>query len=88
MSSGMTSSTAHHSEQPCEGSFREDVAGLRPLGRCAYVAQPNFGMLEVDWQAGVASLSVRDEGGGQVAVGHDGSRQEVRFSLGDCSLIE
>ena len=87
MSSGLTSSTAHHSEAGCEGSFREDLVGLRPLGRCAYVAQPNFGLLEVDWQEGVVSLSVRDEGSGGVALGQDGSRQEVRLSLEDCSLV-
>lgn len=88
MSSGMTSSTARHSDAACEGSFREDLVGLRPLGRCAYMARPNFGLLEVDWQQGVVSLSVRGEEGGGVAAGHDGSRQEVRFSLGDCSLIK
>jgi alkaline phosphatase D len=88
MSSGMTSSTAHHSDAACEGSFREDLVGLRPLGSCAYMAQPNFALLEVDWQQGVVSLSVRREEGGEVAAGHDGSRQEVRFSLGDCSLIK
>jgi hypothetical protein len=35
MASGMSSSTAHHSGQQCEGSYREDLVGLRPLGRWA-----------------------------------------------------
>lgn len=34
MASGMTTSTARYTGQPCEGSYREDLVGLRPLGRC------------------------------------------------------
>lgn len=47
MASGMTPSTAHHSSEPCVGTYREDLLGLRPHGRCAYTSSPNFGLLEV-----------------------------------------
>ena len=47
MSSGMSSSTAVHDGAPCTGSYREDTVGLRPLGKCSYMQQPNFGMVEV-----------------------------------------
>ena len=56
--------------------------------RCSYMAEPNFGMLEVDWGARVVSLQVRDGGTGEVAAGRDGSRQELRLSLSDCRLVD
>lgn len=89
MASGMTFSTAaEHQALPCKGSFREDLVGLRPGGRCSYVAQPAFGMLEVDWEKRVVSLSVRNHtNGGEVAFGHDGSRQLVQFDLDTCKLL-
>lgn len=43
----MSSSTAVHDGAPCTGSYREDTVGLRPLGKCSYMQQPNFGMVEV-----------------------------------------
>lgn len=34
---------------PCADTFRDDLVGLRPLGRCALVTQAAFGMVEVRW---------------------------------------
>ena len=50
MSSGMTRSTAQHSGGACEGSYLEDLVGLRPLGKCAYYSEPNFGTVDVGEQ--------------------------------------
>lgn len=83
----MTFSTAEHKTRPCEGSYREDLTGLRPGGRCSYVPQPAFGMLEVDWEARVVSLSVRNHTNGQVAYGQDGSKQLLRFDLDSCEML-
>jgi alkaline phosphatase D len=89
MASGLTDSTAsQHSGRACEGTYREDLAGLRPLGRCSFVARPAFGGVEVDWSARWFELSVRDAEGGDVAVGEDGVRQRVRVSLDTCEIIE
>ncbi|WIA30967.1 hypothetical protein OEZ86_001015 [Tetradesmus obliquus] len=90
MGSGMTYSTAEHkgSHVPCTNSYREDRTGLRPLGRCSYVSDPGFSMLEVDWQARVVSLSVRNHTNGEVAYGVDGSRQLIQFSLDTCELLK
>ena len=88
MASGLTTSTARYGGEPCEGSWRDDVAGLRPLGRCAYAAQPAFGAVEVDARRRRAVLSIRDAAGGGVAVGRDGSRQEVVISLDTCLRVE
>ncbi|PNH11115.1 hypothetical protein TSOC_002087 [Tetrabaena socialis] len=85
MSSGMTDSTAHHDGAPCAGTYREDVVGLRPLGRCSYMAGPNFGMVEIDWEKRVAHLTVRDAAGGGVAASSDGVQQHVAFSLDTCA---
>ena len=52
------------------------------------MAEPNFGVVEVDWGERVVSLQVRDGGAGEVALGMDGSRQELRLSLDDCRLID
>lgn len=88
MASGMSYSTAEHRDLPCEGSFREDLVGLRPLGRCSYVHHPAFGMVEVDWARRVVSLSIRNAtGGGGVARGLDGSRQLLQFSLASCEPL-
>jgi alkaline phosphatase D len=88
MASGMTFSTAEHKALPCEGSFREDLVGLRPGGRCSYVHQPGFGMVEVDWEQRVVSLSIRNHtNGGSVAAGYDGSRQLLRFDLDSCKML-
>ena len=87
MASGMTFSTAEHKVLPCEGSFRKDLVGLRPAGPCSYVPQPAFGMVEVDWQQRVVSLSIRNHTNGAVALGYDGSRQLMRFDLDTCKLL-
>jgi alkaline phosphatase D len=86
----MTYSTAEHkgSNVPCANTYREDRTGLRPLGRCSYVSDPGFSMLEVDWQSRVVSLSVRNHTSGDVAYGVDGSKQLVRFSLDTCQPLE
>jgi hypothetical protein len=52
MASGLTRSTARSEGLACEGSWLEDIVGLRPLGRCAYVPQPAFGMVEVSRAGG------------------------------------
>jgi alkaline phosphatase D len=87
MASGMTFSTAEHKILPCEDSFREDLVGLRPGGKCSYVSQPAFGMMEVDWERRVVSLSVRNHTTGQVAHGHDGNKQLLRFDLDSCEML-
>lgn len=87
MASGMTFSTAEHKVLPCGNSFREDLVGLRPGGHCSYVPQPAFGMLEVDWEQRVVSLSLRNHTNGETAVGYDGSRQVVRFGLDSCKML-
>lgn len=92
MASGLTASTAReHQGARCEGSYREDLAGLRPLGKCSYVARPAFGAIEVDWQQRWFELSVRDAEGGGIAAGGEkdgGVRQRVRVSLDTCEVIE
>lgn len=87
MASGMTDSTAKHVSKPCEGSFREDLVGLRPLGRCSYVTDPAFGMIEMDWDRSIMRLQIRDGRSGEVAIGHDGSRQELAVSLTTCMPV-
>ncbi|GBF97189.1 hypothetical protein Rsub_10050 [Raphidocelis subcapitata] len=88
MASGMTSSTARSLGDPCEGTWLEDIVGLRPLGRCAYVPQPAFGGLEVDWARRRVQLSIRDAATGDVAIAMDGSRQAVAFDLDSCQRVE
>jgi alkaline phosphatase D len=83
----MTFSTAEHKQLACEGSFREDLVGLRPGGKCSYVHQPAFGMLQVDWDKRIVSLSVRNHTTGGVAVGYDGTQQVVRFDLDSCNML-
>lgn len=87
MASGMTFSTAEHKVLPCEGSFREDLVGLRPGGKCSYVPQPAFGILEVDWDKRVVSLSIRNHTNGDVAVGHDGTQQLILIDLDSCKML-
>jgi hypothetical protein len=57
------------------------------LGPCSYVPQPAFGMVEVDWAAGVMTLSIRNGSTGGVAYGVDGKLQQLRVSLADCQLL-
>ncbi|KAI8466011.1 MAG: hypothetical protein J3K34DRAFT_435005 [Monoraphidium minutum] len=87
MSSGLTRSTARMEGTACEGTWLEDTVGLRPLGPCAYVPQPAFGMVEVDWPSRRVLLSIRDASSGDVAVGRDGSRQQVALSLDTCRQV-
>lgn len=49
------------SQAVCKGDFEEDLVGLRqpPGGDCTFFAQPNFGMVEVDWESRIAKLQVR-----------------------------
>jgi alkaline phosphatase D len=61
--------------------------GLRPLGRCAYVPQPAFGLVEVDWKRRRVDLSIRDAASGKVAIGKDGSKQLVAFDLDTCERV-
>lgn len=49
----MTDSTASYSQESCNGTYREDLMGLRPLGPCAITSRPNFGMVEVRSQGAV-----------------------------------
>ncbi|GLI65466.1 hypothetical protein VaNZ11_008816 [Volvox africanus] len=89
MSSGMTSSTAHHEGLSCESTYREDLMGLRPLGKCALTSKPNFGMVEVDWEGGLVHLTIRDSAGGGIATtqGSAGVAQHVAFSLRTCEPV-
>ena len=84
MASGLSRSTARSEGAPCKGSWLHDIVGLRPLGPCAYVPQPAFGMVEVDWAARRVALSIRDAAGGGVARGKDGTAQHVEFDLDTC----
>lgn len=88
MSSGMTNSTASAGAE-CVRTFREDLVGLRPLGRCAFVSEPNFGYVSIDWTHRTVSLQIRLASSGQVAFTTDPDngnsvKQEVIFSLNDC----
>ena len=87
MSSGLTWSTAKPYYAKCQGTFREDRVGLRPLGPCSYVHEPSFGMVSVDWRQQRVSLTIRNGTTGEVAYGLDGKRQEVVFSLTNCHLV-
>lgn len=84
MASGMTNSTAHGGA--CD-SYRKDYVGLRPGGPCAFSAQPNFGLVEVDWGARVVTLSIRKEIGGGVAYSQDGTALAMRVSLDTCTQL-
>ena len=42
----------------------------RPLGECAYVDVPNFGMVEIDWDARVLSMQIRDAADGVRVLQH------------------
>lgn len=86
MASGLTRSTARDEGAPCGGWLADEV-GLRPLGRCAYVPQPAFGVVEVDWRARRVELSIRDADGGGVARGRDGRPQRLVFELDGCRLV-
>eukprot|EP00775_Hariotina_reticulata_P009939 gene9939-10094_t len=62
MASGMSSSTADgKASNPCS-SFREDTLGLRPLGRCSFVSDPGFGMIEVDWEGHQFTINLFNTG--------------------------
>ncbi|KAL6753601.1 hypothetical protein V8C86DRAFT_2724287 [Haematococcus lacustris] len=101
MSSGLTASTASGGPQACEGSYHEDLVALRPPlpsspgagnssggggdGRCAYAPQPNFGLVEVDWEARVVRLQIRNAADGTLAVAKDGrSQMSLALSLDSC----
>lgn len=78
MASGLTNSTARpHSK--CE-EWRVDHAGLRPGGRCAYVARAAFGAVTVDWEANRASLEIRAAEEGRWPV------QRLNISLATCQV--
>ena len=47
MASGMTTSTAQHMGTTCEGTYLEDLVGLRPLGKCSLFSDPNFGTVDI-----------------------------------------
>ncbi|KAL6744686.1 hypothetical protein V8C86DRAFT_3127429 [Haematococcus lacustris] len=87
--------------QACEGSYHEDLVALRPPlpsspgagnssggggdGRCAYAPQPNFGLVEVDWEARVVRLQIRNAADGTLAVAKDGrSQMSLALSLDSC----
>ena len=87
MSSGMTTSTAQHGGTRCEGSFLEDLVGLRPLGTCSYFDGPNFGTIDIDWDARKVVLTVRDGQSGLAASDRDGVLQQVSFNLDTCQQL-
>ncbi|KAG1658589.1 hypothetical protein FOA52_016201 [Chlamydomonas sp. UWO 241] len=84
MASGMSPETARHSGTDCKGSYREDLVGLRPLGACSYYSDPNFGVVDIDWDKRTVSLKILDGSSGDVANDAGGARQEVVFSLDTC----
>ncbi len=65
MASGMTNSTARPG-RACSGWMRDDV-GLRHGGPCAYVDQPSFGTVMVDWRSYELRLQLRLAVNGSVA---------------------
>ena len=42
----------------------------RPLGECAYVDVPNFGMVDIDWDTRVLSMQIRDAADGVRVLQH------------------
>ncbi|GAX80017.1 hypothetical protein CEUSTIGMA_g7456.t1 [Chlamydomonas eustigma] len=86
MSSGMTSSTAQGSTT-CKGTYFEDLMGLRPLGTCSYFSKPNFGVVDIDWDARKVILRIADAKSGETAVSTDRIQQQVSFSLDTCLRV-
>lgn len=43
---------------------------------------------QVDWQRRRVLLTIRDAASGDVAIGKDGSRQELAFSLDTCQMVD
>ncbi|GMH45772.1 hypothetical protein BSKO_13735 [Bryopsis sp. KO-2023] len=89
MSSGMTTQTAKYSteEEGCS-SFREDLAGLRPGGKCSMVLDPSFGMLDIDWESRIAKMQLRDhKNGKKVAKGYDGKLMELAIDIDTCNQV-
>lgn len=87
MSSGMSDSTASSKDEPCMGTFREDLLGLRPLGRCAFFSRPSFATIDVDVSSQSATLKIIDGSTGKPAVSEDGTKLEVTISLSTCLPI-
>jgi alkaline phosphatase D len=87
MSSGMTDSTASSVDEPCLGTYREDLVGLRPLGRCSFFSRPSFATIDVEVSSHTATMSIIDGLKGKVAVSQDGTRLSVTISLSTCLPI-
>ncbi|KDD71756.1 hypothetical protein H632_c4454p0, partial [Helicosporidium sp. ATCC 50920] len=77
MASGMTTSTAVPGRS-CANWRLQDHGGLRGGGMCAAVADPAFGLVEVDWKRREVGLQLRS--GGEVAA-------ELRISLDTCQVV-
>lgn len=88
MASGLTTVTAEDELGPnsCR-KWQRDRAGMRPLGECSHVVDPAFGVLEVNWEFNFVNLTHRSTEDGSIALGFDGSRQEIVFDLTTCEMI-
>lgn len=60
------------------GDVRTFTGVCRPLGECAFSDVPNFGTIDIDWEAQTLSMQVRDAA--------DGVRilQRYDISLSNC----
>ena len=87
MSSGMSDSTASSVDEPCVGTFREDLVGLRPLGRCAFFSRTSFSLIDLDVLKRRASIKIIDGSTGKVAVSQDGIILQLDMSLDTCLRV-
>jgi len=90
MASGLSNLTAHPTNEIAHcRDYLVDNDGQRPGGACSIYTAPNFGMIEVDWESNVVTMSIRDARGA-VARPADASLPalEYRMDLGTCRLID
>ena len=88
MSSGLTETTAKTEPvlESCRG-WSEDTLGMRPLGKCSFVANPSFGIIEIDWKARRVSLQHRSAEDGSIATAIDGTKQEIVIDIATCAVV-
>jgi hypothetical protein len=89
MASGMDVSTAKgldKCDDACCG-FQKDVDGMRVPGPCSVFGDPNFGLIEFDWQGKVMTLRVMNGNGSGVAIGADGAVLQLSVSLDTCMPV-
>ena len=90
MASGMDPSTATGLDTSCGDvccSWWRDDAGLRgPDRSCHVYGDPNFGVVDLDFDAQVISLSIIAGDTGSVAMAADGALLQVQISMKTCSM--